>query len=442
MSSQSNILTVTELNRQIRSWLEHEVGLVSVKGEISNLSKPQSGHFYFTLKDETAQLRCVYFRNRHKIDDHEKLQNGQQVLINGTLSLYEARGDYQLIVENLEEAGVGNLNQQFELLKIKLSALGLFEKARKKTFIKFPHTIGIITSATGAALRDILSTLLRRYPIAKVIVYASEVQGKKSAPQLINAISKANTSKMADVLILARGGGSIEDLWAFNDENLAFAISKSEIPIVTGVGHETDFTIADFVADLRAETPTAAAVAVTPNIVDLINELKNYELNLNTCIRRVLETKKLRLKHEMQKITSPKRVISSYSQSLDYLIKDLFRATLQLLSEKRQLIEMQNRRLEAKNPAILLQQNIGSLKLLEERLIINLKSKITNLKQQFAENIATLNALSPLATLERGYAIATFKNKALLNTESVKIGDEIKIRVASGSLLSKVIEKN
>ena len=442
MASQSNTLTVTELNRQIRSWLEHEVGLVSVKGEISNLSKPQSGHFYFTLKDETAQLRCVYFRNRHKKDDHEKLQNGQQVLINGTLSLYEARGDYQLIVENLEEAGLGNLHQQFEQLKIKLMALGLFEQARKKPIIKFPHTIGVITSSTGAALRDILSTLARRFPIAKVIVYASEVQGKQSAPQLINAISKANTNKMADVLILARGGGSIEDLWAFNDENLAYAISKSEIPIVTGVGHETDFTIADFVADLRAETPTAAAVAATPNIIDLIALLKNYELNLISCTRRVLEAKKLSLKHEIHKITSPKRVINSYSQSLDYLIKDLFRATLQLLSQKRQLIQTQNRRLEAKNPVILLQQNISSLKSLEERLIINLKSKINDLKQQFSENIATLNALSPLATLERGYAIATFKSKALLNTESIKIGDEIKIMLANGNLLSKVIEKD
>jgi exodeoxyribonuclease VII large subunit len=442
MTTPTLVLTVSQLNRQVRSWLEHEMGAVHVEGELSNLSKPASGHLYFTLKDAAAQLRCVYFRNRHTGADHSRLQNGQQVLIRGTLSLYEARGDYQLIVEDIKDAGQGDLHQQFELLKTKLSALGLFDPARKKKLPLFPYVIGVVTSSSGAALRDILSTLERRFPIAHVIVYACEVQGKQAAPQLIQAINRANHDKRCDVIILARGGGSIEDLWAFNNEQLAHAIDQSSIPIVSGVGHETDFTIADFVADLRAETPTAAAVAITPNLLDLLALLQAIESRLITAINRYMQHQQLLLRHEMQKITSPRQLIGTHWQSLDYLRSHLMHAMQHYLSQKRQILQSSRTHLEAKNPVILLQQAKSHLRYLENNLIQQTDMKINRLKQLFAAQLATLHAVSPLATLDRGYAIASRNNKVILNSQLINMGDVIDIRLSKGSLTSKIIGKN
>ena len=432
------ILTVSQLNRKVRSWLEHEMGTVSVEGELSNVIKPASGHYYFTLKDPTAQLRCVYFRNRHINPEHNRLENGQQVIIRGNLSLYEARGDYQLIVEDLRAAGQGDLYQQFELLKTKLSALGLFDSARKKALPRFPLVIGVITSATGAALRDILSTLERRYPIAPVIVYASEVQGQQAALQLIQAIHRANQDQRCDVLILARGGGSMEDLWPFNDERLAYAIAKSHIPIASGVGHETDFTIADFVADFRAETPTAAAVAITPNRADLVIFLNSMEARLLTAINRFLQHRQLLLRHDMQKLASPREVIRAQWQSLDYLRSHMQHAMQQQLSDKRHALQSYTAGLEANNPSILLQQARSRLQQLEQGLIQQMNLKLHRLKQVFGSQLATVHAVSPLATLDRGYAIVSHNQKILFNSHDVKVGDTLHIRLAKGELLSKV----
>ncbi len=442
MTTQTPVLTVSQLNRQVRSWLEHDIGSISVEGELSNLSKPASGHFYFTLKDATAQLRCVYFRNRHSETDHSRLQNGQQVLLRGTLSLYEARGDYQLIVECLQEAGFGDLYRQFELLKAKLSAIGLFNPERKRELPRFPSSIGVATSASGAALRDILSTLAQRFPIAQVIVYGCEVQGKQAAKQLIQAILLANQDKRCDVLILARGGGSIEDLWAFNDEQLAYTMAESDIPIVSGVGHETDFTIADFVADVRAATPTAAAVAATPNRLDLLAHLHTLEARLLTAISRFKQHQQLLLLHQIQKITSPKHLISRHWQSLDYLRSHIHYALQQLLAQKRHILHTSTARLEAINPVILVQQEKSRLQHLENSLHLQINIKINQLKQQFAAKLATLHAVSPLATLERGYAIATVNNKVLLDSQQVNVGDLIEIRLAKGYLQSTIIGKN
>ena len=438
MTTQITVLSVSQLNRQVRSWLEHEMGIVNVEGEISNLTKPASGHFYFTLKDLTAQIRCVYFRNRHAGSDFIRLQNGQQVLINGNLSLYEARGDYQLIVEHVHEAGEGDLYRQFELLKSKLAALGLFESARKRVLPRFPHCIGIVTSASGAALRDILSTLTRRYPIAHVLVYPSEVQGITAASQLIQAINRANHDKRCDVLILSRGGGSIEDLWAFNDEQLAHVIVNSPIPIVSGVGHETDFTIADFVADLRAATPTAAAVAVTPDWLELMAFFQTIETQLLSTITRFIKHQQLLLQHETHKLTSPKQLVSSYWQSLDYLRSRLQHALQQSVSQKQNTLYQINNRLDAKNPALLVQLASQRLKHLENGLFQLTHAKINQLKHQFITLLATLHAVSPLATLDRGFAIATCKKKVLLNSQDVKIGDIIDIRLAKGQITSKI----
>ncbi len=437
----SPVLTVTQLNRQVRSWLEHEMGVVSVEGEMSNLSKPASGHFYFTLKDSAAQIRCVYFRNRHESTDHDRLQNGQQIRIHGNLSLYEARGDYQLICEQILAAGEGDLYRQFELLKTKLSNLGLFNPDRKKMLPRFPNCIGVITSATGAALRDILSTLAYRFPIAPVVVYASEVQGKQAAKQLIDAINFANQNQRCDVLILARGGGSIEDLWAFNDEQLAYTIANSGIPIVSGVGHETDFTIADFVADLRAATPTAAAALVTPNLLDLLALFQNLENRILNSMNYFMQHQQLLLHHAMQKITSPRQLISNYWQTLDYLRNHLHHALQQFLSQKKQTLQGISGRLDSKNPVVLLQKTNRTLQTLESALQQHLSLKIQRLKQDFTNQLATLHAVSPLATLDRGYAIATHNNKVVADSQQLNLGDIVNIRLAKGSVSGQIISK-
>lgn len=434
-----HVLSVTQLNRHIRNILEQDVGEVCVEGEISNLSKPASGHFYFTMKDATAQVRCVFFRNRHT-SIHTRLQNGQLVLARGKLSLYEARGDYQLIVEELNEAGQGDLHQLFELLKVKLAALGLFEAARKKSLPRFPHSIGIITSASGAALRDILTTLARRFPQALVFIYPSDVQGKLAAPQLVAAIQRANAEKRCDVLILARGGGSIEDLWAFNDETLAYTIAGSLIPIVSGVGHETDFTIADFVADLRAATPTAAAEAATPDYMELIAYFQTMYDRLLAAIQRYIQHQSLLLRHEVQKITSPGQLIATHWQTLDYLDRHLFRAMQHALTQKQHRLHLLLARLHAQNPQLLFLRVTTQVSRLERQLCQAMDGYMRALKQRFHSQLVTLHAVSPLATLDRGYALVTHNHRLLFDSKDAEIGDVVDIRLAKGRLICEVLE--
>ena len=440
MQQEQSALTVSQLNRQIRSFLELEIGEVAVLGELSNLSKPSSGHFYFTLKDPAAQLRCVYFRNHHDINSRG-FKDGQQVLAKGRLSLYEARGDYQLIVHSLSEAGLGELYRQFEQLKAKLQAQGLFEQARKRSLPRFPSVIAVVTSASGAALRDILTTLARRYALAKVKVYPSEVQGKDAAQQLIRAINQANAEKEAEVLILARGGGSIEDLWAFNDEILALTISQSTIPIVSGVGHETDFTIADFVADLRAATPTAAAEAVTPNQFDLLRDLTILEERLLRAMIGLTQYKQLLLSHQIAKLLSPAQLIIKYWQAIDYLERQLSQTMNSLIHHKQNKLSLLSAQLNANNPRSLLQQSKSRLQYLEQQLRQNMGTRLINLRQFLHTQMATLHAVSPLATLDRGYAIASYKKSVLFNSNQVEKDELIHVRLAIGELGCRVIEK-
>ncbi|HVT62284.1 MAG TPA: exodeoxyribonuclease VII large subunit, partial [Legionellaceae bacterium] len=388
----TEIYSVTELNRQVKNWLEQDIGTITVQGELSNLMKPSSGHWYFTLKDAQAQIRCVFFRNRHQ-RLHQILDNGHQVLAEGRLSLYEARGDYQLIIDTLQEAGVGDLHQQFELLKQKLLATGVFDSARKKPVPCFPQTIGVITSPTGAAIRDILTTLARRYPMAQVCVYPSEVQGKSASGQLIAAIMQANRDQRCDVLILARGGGSLEDLWAFNDEQLAYTIAQSTIPIVTGIGHEIDVTIADFVADLRAATPTAAAEVVSPLQAGILQAILTYENRLIGAMQRMVDYRLLRLKHLKAQLSSPEYRIAAYWQALDH-------REYQLRHYMMRLHQTQTQRLHAL--------------------------------------MGRLHAISPLATLERGYAVVTHQDQLVKSAHEVTIGDELEVRLAKGQIRCQV----
>lgn len=438
MTSKISVLSVTQLNRQVKSFLEHEIGIVHVEGEVSNLSKPSSGHFYFTLKDSGAQIRSVFFKNRHTGTLPAKLGDGQKVIASGKLSLYEARGDYQLIVEQLTEAGLGELYRRFEALKLKLAAEGLFNPERKKTLPAMPESIGIITSTSGAAIRDILSTLARRFPQAKIYIYPSEVQGATASGQLIKALQSANADKRCDVLILARGGGSIEDLWAFNDEQLARQIAASGIPVVSGVGHETDFTIADFVADYRAETPTAAAAAVTPNSPDLLNALHQIMFRLQNAMIRITQHYHLKLKHLTDKISSPRQAIISYWQTLDYLERQLLSHLVRIINQKNHQLSILSSQLNTQNPKTQIRQTQIRLKQLIEQLNQHIRLKIYHLKHELSANMATLHAVSPLATLDRGYAIATNKNKVLYSTQQVVIGDIIDVRLAKGNLACEV----
>lgn len=440
MLPQTPILSVTQLNRQIRSWLEHEVGPLYVEGEVSTLSKPSSGHYYFTLKDASAQVRCVFFRNRHTNDTQAILHAGQQIVVYGQLSLYEARGDYQMIVEQIEHAGQGDLFRQFELLKAKLAALGLFDASRKQSLPRFPETIGIVTSSNAAALRDILTTLERRYPIATIIIYPSDVQGAQAPQQLISALQRANHDNRCDVLILARGGGSIEDLWAFNNEQLAHAIAASRIPIVSGVGHETDFTIADFVADYRAATPTAAAEAVSPNQTELLATLESLQSRLHLAIDRLFKHQQLRLQHELQKLSSPGRLIRAHWQTLDYLQHHLVSALHQQLTRKTHHYQRLSLQLNALNPLMLIRSKAQRTRHLETVLTQRIQQLYHQKKQRLNTLLATLHAVSPLATLKRGYAIATYDEHVLLNYTQVNPGDTVGIRLSHGELTCKVIE--
>lgn len=440
MEIQVSILTVSQLNRHVKSYLENELGTVHVEGEISNLSKPASGHFYFTLKDSNAQIRCVFFKNRHFGSIASKLSDGQHLIASGKLSLYEARGDYQLIVEQITEAGLGALYQRFEELKNKLAAEGLFNPANKKPLPSMPQTIGVITSNSGAAIRDILSTLARRFPLAQVLIYPSEVQGAGAAQQLIKALQRANADKRSEVIILARGGGSIEDLWAFNEEQLARQIANSSIPVVSGVGHETDFTIADFVADYRAETPTAAATAVTPDALELHKLLHHSVQRLHTAMQRIMQKNQVRLQHLMEKISSPQRSIASYWQTTDYLEKQLISNMLLILKHKKHQLHLCTHQLKAQNPQTQIRQTQVQVHQLTTQLIQQMRNKINLLKYQLRDQLSTLHAVSPLATLDRGYAIATQKDKVLFSSEQVGIGDVIEVRLSQGKLICEVTE--
>jgi exodeoxyribonuclease VII large subunit len=433
------VLSVTELNRYVKSWLEQEVKTVCVEGEISNLSKPSSGHYYFTLKDAGAQLRCVCFRGRRGNNTEELWLNGKKIVVSGQLTLYEARGDYQLIVESVRESGLGDLFLQFEALKKKLAAEGLFDAALKQPLPLYPRCIGIITSFTAAALQDVLTTLARRYPLAAIIVYSSDVQGAAAARKLQSAVVLANKQQRCDVLILARGGGSIEDLWCFNDEALARAIFASKIPIISGVGHETDTTIVDFVADKRAATPTAAAEAVTPNRDDLLVLLDKCALRLVSFERNILHKYILKLENLTKRIPSLQKNLDIRWQNLDYLSLRLHIAIKKITSAKQTYLTQLMRQVELQHPSIAVEKFSSKLSLILVSMVQTMQNNLQKSDHQLNKILATLNVVSPLATLERGYAIALFENKVIKAKSDVKMGDIIQLRLAQGLLSCAVV---
>jgi len=434
-----DIYTVSRLNREARSLLEGSFPLLWVEGEISNLSRPSSGHWYFTLKDEAAQVRCAMFRNRNMLIRFNP-ENGTQVLLRARISLYEARGDYQIIAEHMEEAGDGALRRAFEILKQRLQAEGLFKREHKKNLPSFPGQIGVITSATGAAIRDILTTLNRRFPALPVIVYPVAVQGTGSAEQIAKMIGMAGQRNECDVLILARGGGSLEDLWSFNEEVVARAIYHCPLPIVTGIGHEIDFTIADFVADQRAPTPTAAAELITPDQYELRKRLQHLSTRLQHVQQTQLQRAREKLHWLSRHIQHPGRRVQDWSQRLDETQARLHTAwTHQLRHSQARITQLQTH-LQAHNPITRLQSYQKQLTFLSQQVSTAITHQLERKSRSLVNLVRALDTVSPLATLQRGYAIVSRERdtQILRTATQVQAGEQIRARLAKGQLLCKV----
>ncbi|HEY4968667.1 MAG TPA: exodeoxyribonuclease VII large subunit [Steroidobacteraceae bacterium] len=435
-----DIYSVSRLNREVRVLLERGFGSLWLEAEISNFAKPSSGHWYFSLKDAAAQVRCAMFRQRNMLCAFTA-RDGQKVLVRARIGLYEPRGEYQLIVDHMEDAGLGALKRQFEELSAKLEREGLFAAERKRPLPSLPRRIGIITSPTGAAVRDILHVLARRFPAAAVLVYPVPVQGAQAAAEIVTALETAGRRAECDVLILARGGGSLEDLWAFNDERLGRAIVASPIPVITGIGHEIDFTIADFAADVRAPTPSAAAEMVVPDAEEWFSAFVRLGARLQRCMRRRLEEHRERLRWLTGRaaLVSPAARLGAQAQRLDELEQCLVRAVRRRLQEHRERLRWLAGRAALMSPSARLTQQRLRLDILEQQLNRAWRQAINSRRERLLPLIRTLNAVSPLATLERGYAIVSVEGGAILrNAADVKPGTVIEARLARGRVRAKI----
>jgi exodeoxyribonuclease VII large subunit len=428
----------------VRMLLEHGMPTVWIEGEISNFSRPASGHWYFTLKDRDSQVRCAMFRGRNALLRFAPA-DGQRVIARARVTLFEPRGEYQLQVEHLEDSGVGALRREYERLKARLEAEGLFEASKKRPLPTVPNCIGVVTSPTGAAIRDILNILGRRFPAARVIIYPTAVQGRDAVPQLLEALSLATTRHECDVLIVARGGGSIEDLWAFNDEAVARAIRAMPMPVVTGIGHEVDFTIADFVADLRAPTPSGAAELVVPDGATWRTGFARLAQRLLQALRRQLrnDSDYLVAMRRRLALAHPGQRLRQNAQRLDELEQRLGSRVQLLLSDRRHRLQTLTTRLARTSPKAEVQRLTHRHAVLDERLRRALPQRLEALRQTLGTLARTLDAVSPLATLDRGFALVTrVTDGALLrDADAVGAGDLIDTRLAKGTLRARVIEK-
>lgn len=439
ITAEREVYSVSALNQAARLLLEGHFPLVWVEGEISNLARPASGHIYFSLKDAKAQTRCAMFRMRNSVLPFTP-KDGMQVLVRARVSLYEGRGDFQLIVEHMEAAGDGALLRAFEALKAKLKAQGLFAEAHKQALPTIPKSIGIITSPTGAAIRDVLSVLKRRFPAVPVVIYPVQVQGKTAGTTIAKAIQVANELKHADVLILTRGGGSLEDLWAFNEEVVAHAIFDSQIPIISGVGHEVDFTIADFVADCRAPTPSAAAELIVPDQRAIWQEFVTLLSRAKNILLKALHLHQQNLIHMQKHLQHPATRLLQQSQTIDLLEQQLRSAIQQKLYQSRQLLLTGAGRLEKQNPANRIQQFEAQLIALTHTLNSAFSHHVIGKQTQLKEVVRALHTVSPLATLGRGYSILRDTRKTIVtHSQQVKVGDTIDATLANGTLHCQVL---
>ncbi|WP_318512897.1 exodeoxyribonuclease VII large subunit [Photobacterium leiognathi] len=438
----SRIYTVSSLNAQVRLILENEMGVVWLIGELSNFSMPVSGHWYFTLKDSRAQVKCAMFKgsNRHVTF---KPGNGNQVLVKARLSLYEPRGDYQLIIESMQPEGDGRLQQQFEQLKMSLAAEGLFAQSLKKTLPDQPKRVGIITSKTGAALHDILHVLQRRDPSLPIVIYPTMVQGEGAAISVAQAIGRANARQECDVLIVGRGGGSLEDLWAFNEEIVARTIAASQIPIVSAVGHEVDVTIADFVADVRAPTPSAAAELISRDMTHQTQLLDRKRQQLRHAITAYLSQslrQTTQLQHRLER-QHPQLRLNLQQQHLDEISQRLTQAMAKKIQKHQKHVEHNNYKLSLYSPASLVRNAQRNLERSEQRLYDALDRKLLNARHKLAVAAEKLETVSPLATLARGYSITRNEQGDVIRKASqVKAGDTLITTVTDGEIHSSVIK--
>ena len=412
-----------------------------VEGEISNLSRPASGHIYLSLKDDVAQVSAAWFRQRQRAPAIG-FKNGDRVLAYGRVSLYEARGNYQLIIEQLEPAGEGVLKRRFDALKLKLANEGLFDEDRKRGLPQLPNRIGVITSPSGAAIRDVLSVLKRRFPAIPVVIYPAAVQGDAAPGELIKALSQAVDRNECDALILCRGGGSLEDLWAFNDELLARAIADCPIPVVSAVGHEVDFTIADFVADVRAPTPSGAAEIVVPSQDDWLRQIAGFATRIARVGQRTLEDKAQELDWLGRRLvaSSPAATLRRQRDSLRELSGRLTSSIRQQLLQQRNQLQVTSGELMKHSPALSVQRSINQLNQLRQRLATATQNSVSDTSHRIALLGRALHTVSPLATLDRGYAIVKREDSGavLMNADDVKTGDDIRAHLARGEFTATV----
>ncbi|MGH1487656.1 MAG: exodeoxyribonuclease VII large subunit [Cellvibrionaceae bacterium] len=437
---EKTIFSVSQLNRRSKQLLETHLPLIWVSGELSNLAQPGSGHWYFSLKDDRAQVRCAMFKNAN-----QRLRwnpaSGQQVLVRARVSLYEGRGDYQLIVEHMEEAGAGALQQAYEALKLKLEQEGLFSEDRKQELPLFPAHIGIITSPTGAAIRDILSVMARRYPIAPITVIPVAVQGETAAAEMVTALNKAETFGEFDLLIIGRGGGSIEDLWAFNNEALARAIVDCPIPIVSAVGHEVDFTICDFVADVRAATPSASAEITTPDLEEWEQLLDSWQLQLSKQQQLIIEQKRQQLLHLRNRLRHPGERIKGQQLQLKQAQNTLIRTINYTLAMQKQALQQQQARCQQQHPQHNIKRLQEKLREYQRRGQQAANRLIKQKQQQFSTAAQLLNAVSPLQILGRGYGIVTRDDGSVVHSsDDIKTGDIVSTQLGQGRFNSTVID--
>jgi len=435
------VYTVSQINSEIRTLLETSFPLIWVQGELSNLARPSSGHLYFSLKDSAAQVRCAMFRSRNQLLRFRP-QDGAQVLVRARVGLYEARGDYQLIVEHLETAGDGALRLAFEALKERLAREGLFAADRKHPLPQRVRRLGVITSPDGAAIRDILTVLRRRFPALPVLLYPIPVQGDKAAPAIAEAIGRACQDGRCDALIVARGGGSLEDLWAFNDEKVARAIAECPTPVISGVGHEVDITIADLVADLRAPTPSAAAEAVSPDSRELLAHVQRNRARLERQIRLTLRELDQRLGWLRQRLhrQHPERRLQQQGQRVDELEQRLHRAWQHSQTMRASQLERLDRALRRASPTHRIQRLEAQRQALERRLLQAASAHLRYRRGQLEGLTRALHDLSPLATLARGYAVVIrpANNEIVRDSATVAVGERVHAYLANGSLTCQV----
>ena len=439
----AKVLSVSSLNQMAKSLLEGHFSQVAVEGEISNFANPASGHWYFTLKDQKSQLRCAMFAGRNRLVPFNP-KNGDQLIVRGQLSIYPNRGDYQLIVSQMEEAGDGALRRAFEELKQRLRAEGLFDQRHKQEIMEGYHHVGLITSAAGAAICDMVSVFGRRFPATRLTVFPVAVQGAEAPGEISSALALANalTDELGlQALIVGRGGGSLEDLQAFNEESVARAIFASELPVVSAVGHESDFTIADLVADLRAPTPSAAAEVLSPNQLDYLEQLQGLLQRFSNLAGQSLTRRKEQLIWMVRRLRRPDRRLQDHAQTLDRLELQLKRILRNRLQRATAQLALQQQALVALSPARKLSQQRAQLTALSQRLAHSGRRHLDQRQKQLVSLSRNLNAVSPLAVLGRGFSISlTDSSQVIRQPADVAPGQTIVTRLADGTIHSSVME--